>query len=153
MLEGLVFGIRTVRAAVHCLERASEQVEPPPLESNSVVRPDFPLETLESGKKRLQEAMWKGVGLVRDETGLKNTLRILNGLYAQFGHPAPRREAIELANMIECAWLITRASLERKESRGAHFRRDFPELNEDWKHHLVLSGERDNLVITPVEVK
>ncbi|MBW3636258.1 MAG: hypothetical protein KY445_07315, partial [Armatimonadetes bacterium] len=55
--------------------------------------------------------------------------------------------------MIECAWLITRAALDRKESRGAHFRRDFPTLNEDWKHHLVLSGERDNLVITPVEVK
>jgi L-aspartate oxidase len=153
MLEGLVFGIRTVRAAVDCLSSNADVVEPPKLETTHPPRPDFPLETLQSGKSRLQEAMWKGVGLVRDQESLKKTLRILNGLYAQFGHPAPRREAIELANMIECAWLITRASLERTESRGAHFRRDFPELDEQWKHHLLLSGERDNLVITPVEVK
>jgi L-aspartate oxidase len=153
MLEGLVFGIRTVRAAVECLTSNAHHVEPPALASPAAVRPDFPDETLRGGKARLQEAMWKGVGLVRDGEALKNTLRVLNGLYAQFGHPAPRREAIELANMIECAWLITRAALARTESRGAHFRRDYPELDEQWKHHLLLSGERDNLVITPVEVK
>ncbi len=153
MLEGLVFGIRTVRAAVECLKNNAEEIAPPQTAGNGATRPDFPAETLQNAKSRLQDAMWKGVGLVRDEAGLQNTLRILNGLYAQFGHPAPRREAIELANMIECAWLITRAALDRKESRGAHFRRDFPDLCEEWQHHLVLSGERDNLVITPVEVK
>jgi L-aspartate oxidase len=153
MLEGLVFGIRTVRAAVRCLESNSEQVEPSKTENGVASRPIFSLEELENGKIRLQEAMWKGVGLVRDENSLQKTHAILNDLYAKFGHPAPQREAIELANMIECAWLITRASLARKESRGAHFRRDFADLNEEWKHHLLLSGERDNLVITPVEVK
>lgn len=90
---------------------------------------------------------------MRDEAGLSKTLRVLNDLYARFGHPTARREAIELANMIECAWLVTRAALERKESRGAHFRRDFPNLDEHWKHHLLLSGERDDLKISAVEVK
>ena len=153
MLEGLVFGIRTVRAAVECLKSNAEVVTPPKNEPELVSRPEFPSEVLQEAKSRLQDAMWKGVGLVRDDAGLKKTLRTLNELYAQFGHPAPNRDAIELANMIECAWLITRAALERRESRGAQFRRDYPELNEEWKHHLVLSGERDNLVITPVEVK
>ena len=97
--------------------------------------------------------MWKGVGLVRDEAGISKTLRVLNELYARFGHPAVNRDAIELANTIECAWLVTRAALERKESRGAQFRRDFPTLDEAWKHHLMLSGERDDLKITPIEVK
>ena len=153
MLEGLVFGIRTVHAARACLEFDASKIEPTFSPQGGRVRPNYPVETLRAAKARLQEAMWKGVGLVRDEASIKATLRVLNGLYAQFGQPAPTREAIELANMIECAWLITRAALERKESRGAHFRRDFPDADEKWRHHLLLSGERDNLQITPVEVR
>jgi L-aspartate oxidase len=153
MLEGLVFGIRTVNAAKRCLDFDVSQITPTNPEPSSKPRPVFPTETLEAAKMRLKTAMWKGVGLVRDENTIKDTLRILNGLYAQFGQPAPNRESIELANMIECAWLITRAALERKESRGAHFRRDYPNLDENWKHHLLLSGERDDLKITPIEVK
>ncbi len=153
MLEGLVFGIRTVSAAIRCLEASTAVCEPSKTVQNAQIGADFSLEELESAKITLQNAMWKGVGLVRDETGLKKTLATLNELYAKFGHPAPTREAIELANMIECAWLMTRAAIARKESRGAHFRRDFPEICADWKHHLLLGGERDDLVITPVEVK
>ncbi|PQV65252.1 L-aspartate oxidase [Abditibacterium utsteinense] len=153
MLEGLVFGIRTVRAAIHCVQENIELCEPTHSTKNEGERVDFPLDTLEAAKNELKTAMWKGVGLVRDESGLKATLQILNELYAKFGHPAPTREAIELANMIECAWLMTRAAIARRESRGAHFRRDFPDLDEAWKHHLLLGGERDDLVITPIEVK
>lgn len=152
MLEGLVFGIRTVNAAKRLLEIDSQSQAPSDGNAGGSARPDFPSETLDSAKNRLKTAMWKGVGLVRDEDGLKSALMTLNGLYAQFGHPAPNREAIELANMIECAWLITRASLERRESRGAHYRRDYPETSENWRHHLLLSGERDDLKITPVAV-
>ncbi len=153
MLEGLVFGIRTVRAAIACLSESGELCQPTKSAQGAKIGTDFPLEVLRDAKIRLQSAMWKGVGLVRDEAGLTATLQTLNELYAQFGHPAPKREAIELANMIECAWLMTRAAIARKESRGAHFRRDFPSLSADWQHHLLLGGERDNLVITPVEVK
>ncbi len=153
MLEGLVFGIRTVRAAIDCLQNNRAPCQPTSTVQAAQIGADFSLETLETAKNQLKAAMWKGVGLVRDESGLKATLQTLNELYAKFGHPAPKREAIELANMIECAWLMTRAAIARKESRGAHFRRDFPNLDTDWQHHLLLGGERDNLVITPVEVK
>lgn len=158
MLEGLVFGIRTVRAAIACLtknEALCQPSNPTKNEGESGISPEKApdSETIEAAKNELKNAMWKGVGLVRDEPGLKATLQILNELYARFGHPAPTREAIELANMIECAWLMTRAAIARRESRGAHFRRDFPELDAAWKHHLLLGGERDNLIITPIEVK
>jgi len=155
MLEGLVFGIRTVRAAIACLQRAEDGAEDPsprrPPGTHMPVPMEFPAETLEAAKDRLRNAMWRHVGLVRDGEGLQAALRILNGLYAQFGHPAANREAIELANMIECAWLITRSSLARRESRGAHYRLDYP-LGDDvnWRHHLVLGGTRDALLITPV---
>jgi len=153
MLEGLVFGIRTVSAAIACLETRAHLPTPIASVEPASIGTNHSLEDIKRARADLQSAMWKGVGLVRDETGLSNTLRVLNDLYARFGHPTPRREAIELANMIECAWLVTRASLERKESRGAHFRRDFPNLDEAWKHHLLLSGERDDLKISAVEVK
>ena len=158
MLEGLVFGIRTVRAAIACMNRLEdgpgETHRPSPL-SNGIAPPqEYPSETLESAKQRLRDIMWRHVGLVREEQGLKSALRVLNGLYAQFGHPGPRRESIELANMIECAWLITRSALARKESRGAHYRTDFPGLDdENWHYHVVLGGDRDNLKVTPVEVR
>lgn len=158
MLEGLVFGIRTVRAAIACLHRSEDgpgEITLPRATSNAIAPPqDFSSETLEAAKERLKEVMWRHAGLVRDEAGLTKCLRVLNGLYAQFGHPPPRRDAIELANMIECAWLITRSALARKESRGAHYRVDHPGLDdENWLYHVVLGGDRDNLVVTPVEVR
>jgi L-aspartate oxidase len=153
MLEGLVFGIRTVSAAISCLERRGPLPSPRPSEQPARIGEQFSSAVLQEARAQLQNAMWKGVGLVRDEAGLKKTLALVNELYARFGHPSVEREAIELANTIECAWLVTRASLDRKESRGAHFRRDFPTAREEWKHHLLLSGERDDLIITPVEVK
>ena len=153
MLEGLVFGIRTVRAAIRCLESPGELCIPQSSEQPADIGANFDSQTLQAARVELQTAMWKSVGLVRDEEGLKKTLRLLNELYARFGHPAVNREAIELANTIECAWLVTRAALDRRESRGAHFRRDFPQSDDSWKHHLMLSGDRDNLKITPIEVK
>ena len=157
MLEGLVFGIRTVRAAIKSAAAADAEpgspVAPRTHIANQIPSDNFSDDELNEAKTRLQTAMWRGVGLVRDEAGLGQTLALINDLYAKFGHPGPRRPAIELANMIECAWLITRASLERHESRGAHFRRDFPATREDWRHHLLLGGDRDSLVISEIEVK
>ena len=153
MLEGLVFGIRTVSAAIRNLSQNGALPVPTASAEPATLGANFDAETLKTARAQLQSAMWKGVGLVRDEAGLSKTLRLLNELYAKFGHPALHRDAIELANTIECAWLVTRAALARKESRGAHFRRDFPALDEAWRHHLMLSGERDDLKITAVEVK
>ena len=94
--------------------------------------------------------MWAGVGLVRSGERLKRALATINELYTRFGQPEVSRGAIELANMIEVAWLVTRASLAREESRGAHYRTDFPQPSEDWKFHLVLHGDREDLHIEKV---
>ena len=49
--------------------------------------------------------------------------------------------AIELGYMLDCAECIVVAALERKESRGAQFRLDFPQRNDDeWLEHITLSG-------------
>jgi L-aspartate oxidase len=156
MLEGLVFGIRTVRAAIACFEDAAtpRAIRPGPGHADGVAPPqEYSPEVLAQAKERLKETMWRHVGLVRNETGLQSALQLLGELYGRFGHPAPRRDAVELANMVECAWLITRSALARRESRGAHFRADFPLANEEWRYHLVLGGQRDDLKVTPVAVR
>ena len=51
---------------------------------------------------------------------------------------------MELANMVLVGRLIAESALVRTESRGAHFRRDFPEPREEWLKHIVVSpGVRD----------
>jgi L-aspartate oxidase len=107
-------------------------------------------EEIEAAKSRLRAEMWAGVGLVRSGARLKKALATINELYARFGQPGVSRDEIELANMIEVAWLVTRASLGREESRGAHFRTDFPQPSDSWKFHLVLHGDREDLHIEKV---
>ena len=151
MLEGLVFGIRTVRAAI-ALKQEARAGEPALngkyLRAASTCQAQQASdEEIEAAKTRLRAEMWSGVGLVRSGERLKKALVAINELYARFGQPAISRSAIELANMIEVAWLVTRACLAREESRGAHYRTDFPLPGEDWKFHLVLHGDREDLHI------
>jgi succinate dehydrogenase/fumarate reductase flavoprotein subunit len=51
------------------------------------------------------------------------------------------KEEIELKNLAQVAELITQAALDRRESRGAHFRSDFPETDDKkWQKHLLYWG-------------
>ncbi|HEX8551402.1 MAG TPA: L-aspartate oxidase [Abditibacteriaceae bacterium] len=137
MLEGLVFGIRTVQSAIR-LQREDFQCETP-LISTANAGAEFPDEEIDAARVRLQELMWKRAGLVRSGEGLQEAMDELDAMQQKYGTPAARREPIELANMICVSRLVTRAALERRESRGAHFRTDFPALNDDdWQHHVVL---------------
>ncbi len=147
MLEGLVFGIRTVRAAI-----ALKDAICPPEENSNIAHNGAPIEysneEIEAARTRVQEIMWQYAGLVRDGEGLQKALNELNALAEKFLQPAPKREAIELANMIQTAQLVTRAAMERTESRGAHFRTDFPDLkDEQWQHHILLHQENGTLKI------
>jgi L-aspartate oxidase len=153
MLEGLVFGIRTVEAAVR-LKSTLAGVANVDLHGRRigprVRKPET--HTIEEAKQLVREIMWQHVGLVRNAAGLSSALATLNELYSEFGNPAPERDPIELANMINTAWLVTRAALERTESRGAHYRTDFPDTDENWHSHLLLREENGELIIerTPV---
>jgi L-aspartate oxidase len=76
--------------------------------------------------------MWQSVGLFRDRTSLADAVARLTAAGAAAGHD-PR-----LRNLVTVARLIARAALRREESRGGHFRADFPERDDrNWKRHLV----------------
>ena len=90
-------------------------------------------------KTKIQEIMWKHVAIVRDETGLKQAEIELNKLEEMTSNMnvSKIREynddlvvALEVISMIKLAKLIVKSALLRKESRGAHYRIDYPERND-----------------------
>jgi L-aspartate oxidase len=99
-------------------------------------------------KPALQEMMWQDVGIVRDRERLVRAKAVLSAWAARALTPSPSpaapgeggmssHDSLELADLLTCARLVTEAALMREESRGAHFRRDFPAPREEWRHHLV----------------
>jgi L-aspartate oxidase len=75
----------------------------------------------------LRRTMWEGVGVVRDGLGLTAALERLEGLAARL-EPG----ASEARNMVDAGLLIARAALARTESRGAHYRSDYPATDPAW---------------------
>jgi L-aspartate oxidase len=75
----------------------------------------------------LRRTMWEGVGVVRDQAGMVKALEHLEAL-------ARRLEpgASEARNMVDAGRSIARAALVRTESRGAHFRADYPQPDPAW---------------------
>jgi L-aspartate oxidase len=84
----------------------------------------------------LQSLMWEDVGIVRDADSLRRATAVLSAW--QFGAPAVNdRPSQELADLLTCSRLVAEAALRREESRGAHFRTDFPRPRDEWRRHLV----------------
>lgn len=145
MLEGLVFGIRTVRSAM-LLKDSHCPPEETPLKTE-VIPNEYSIGELEATRTLVQNIMWQHVGLVRDGEGLQTAFDELSVLHEKFRHPQATREAIEVANLVQTALLVTRAAVERRESRGAHFRLDFPEIDDaNWQYHLCLTQENGAVV-------
>lgn len=92
-------------------------------------------EDLYALQRALRESMWEHAGLVRDGAGLRAALGVLEDLGARLPRArVPSHASLNTAwqdwlnvqNQLEVARLIVLSALERRESRGAHFRRDFP---------------------------
>ncbi len=85
----------------------------------------------------LQSLMWDKVGIIRSGKSLKEAANILATWETCLPQPGDR-PSYELNNLVLCARLVTEAALLRQESRGAHFRTDFPQTSPKWQRHIVL---------------
>jgi L-aspartate oxidase len=72
--------------------------------------------------------MWSSVGIIREEVGMTQAFDELGRLEKEVDS-----EEIELKNMILVAKLITSSALQRMESRGSHYRLDYPEVDPAWQ--------------------
>ena len=94
---------------------------------------DLSVRTTPVDRLALQRLMWSAVGIERNGNDLRNALRQLDSWHAE----GENMHALETANLLAIARVATRAALTRMESRGAHFRTDFPETTENWQHTLT----------------
>jgi L-aspartate oxidase len=101
---------------------------------------DLPTATHEGAsspaRASLQGLMWDKVGIVRDGAGLSEATATLGAWEGAL--PAPNdRASHELCNMVVAGRLMAHAALLREESRGAHYRSDFPAPRDEWRRHLT----------------
>jgi aspartate oxidase len=87
-------------------------------------------------REALQSLMWRDVGIVRGRDSLARAASVLAAWQSTLAAPTDRPSQ-ELADLLTCSRLVTEAALAREESRGAHYRDDFPEPREDWRRHLI----------------
>ena len=109
----------------------------------------------------LQEAMQDNVGIVRDEGEMRSALEQLKTFWeraARAGITGNREfnpgwhTALDLKNLLTVSEAITRAALERKESRGAHFREDYPEKDDAFgKVNTIISQAADGTMQVRLE--
>ena len=103
------------------------------------LKPGIVLGTIEKPTlDALQTLMWRDVGIIREGVKLENAIRTLASW--EISHKvAESRASYEMANLLLVARMVAEAALYRKESRGVHFRRDFPDRNPRWCRHIVFS--------------
>jgi len=87
---------------------------------------------------RLQKLLWDNVGIIRSKEGLTEAADILAAWQRSLPPPTDR-PSYELSNLILTGRLVTEAALLREESRGAHFRSDFPHSSPQWRCHIVFT--------------
>mgnify|MGYP001174935386 CR=1 FL=1 len=91
-------------------------------------------------REALQDLLWERVGMVRSRESLEEAVLTLASWETVAGR-LHDRPSYELRNLILAGRLIAEAALLREESRGAHFRSDFPEPSAQWERHLIFQNQ------------
>lgn len=129
LLEGLVFGARAGEAAT------KDNSLWPVVSGQTVENSESPVRNPQSViatavRKRVKRAMWERVGILRDKESLRRALH-------EFRQIAGANLSISSRNFVTLAILVAEAALWREESRGGHYRTDFPETSESFKLHSI----------------
>ena len=129
LLEGLVFGARAGESA---LSDSSEfQVPSSKSENSGPGTWDLRLGAISTAvKKRVKRVMWERVGILRDKDSLNRALK-------EFEQIAQANLSVSSRNFATLARLVAAGALWREESRGGHFRTDFPSPDEKFRVHSI----------------
>jgi len=134
LLEGLVFGARAADVMREETAVSADMVKPLDQQPSSTRDSSGLL-------RQLQQAMWQNAGLLRDAAGLRAARSELKQICAQLPAGADR-PSLELRNLHAIGELIVQSALAREESRGAHYRNDFPRREDArFQKHSVLSKD------------
>ena len=153
LLEGLVFGARAGQAMIKDApvgrrSGAALPGSPAPSPGNSSAAQKDPPKAVSKPSAvgatlmKIRDVMWREVGMLRSGKELADAIKQLQSLEFPKSQK-PAREAQELRNLHTMALLIARSGLAREESRGSHYRSDFPYRNDEnfGKHSAVEKGK------------
>ena len=102
-------------------------------------------------KNRIKNLMWEKVAIVREEKTLNEALGQLQEMQKELAdldvgdkkqYNTDLVTALEVINMVEICILTVKSAIIRRESRGAHFRSDFPETNDEWKKSIIINKNK-----------
>ena len=118
-------------------------------------------------KKRIKKLMWEKVSIIRNEKNLNEALKELMEMEKSLNdlkvedkkqYNTDLQTALEVINMVQIATLVVKSAIVinmvqiatlvvksailRRESRGAHFREDYPETKDEWKKSIVLNKNK-----------
>lgn len=122
------------------------------------------IETIRHLRQNLPRLMWESAGICRRQTALEEAITQVKqwqedfqrlqinkyltslspGLKVEFENPLAQQQlklAAETLNLLDVGYLILKSALFRRESRGGHYRSDYPEASGDWEKHSLIRGE------------
>ena len=135
LTETAVFGpIAGRNAALYAQNRIHGDIIP-----EAPFLPQAGQDDIKAIKRQLRDMMWKKVGIVKSEEGLLEAKSVIIELKSELEktQPSSLKDWIETYNMLILADIIIESSLLRKESRGAHFRSDYPFEDDNYLGNFV----------------
>ncbi len=147
LTEALVFGARAGERAASWARKASKRTEGGIADAFGATVPEsganVPRGRLLRLRQDLREVMWKEGGVLRNRSGLIRAIETVEEILTEAceghrqGDLKEAQSVLDLRFGARTALLILRAALQREESRGAHFREDFPAQDDErWRGHL-----------------
>jgi L-aspartate oxidase len=136
LLEGLVFGARAAAAMTGPVKAAALfGIAEQPVSLRSECSGDAPVAHV------VRDLMWRHAGLLRSRDTLESLVARLSSWWGLLAHAQSEtgleREFRRLSSLVTVSLLIARAALRREESRGGHFRTDFPHRDDiHWQKHV-----------------
>jgi succinate dehydrogenase/fumarate reductase flavoprotein subunit len=166
--ESTVFGARAGDTAAEMAAYRRRRSADPEAVQTSISRALTPLRETGTAPAQmtriLQDLMWSGCGLVRSREGLEDVATAIDDLVERandLAAPGPRewnigwQQALDVANQLQVAQAMVASALVREESRGSHFRSDFPDRNDAlWLRFVIArkNGDRIHTETRPVEL-
>jgi len=142
LLEGLVFGALAAEEMIVEFEDMDEELGEQGAAKPMPKMPPMKVDAaaIERWIAELRAVMWKDAGLLRDRAGLTRAKARLEGMMGEIPRGFSRR-AVEARNLWLVASVMVESALGREESRGAHYRNDFPKRSAVARHSVMEKGK------------
>ncbi len=148
LLECLVFAQSSAERIISQLDRPTDLPRLPHWDESKVTDADENI-VISHNWDELRRFMWDYVGIVRTNKRLERAQHRIDLLKQEvneyYAHYRINDDLIELRNLLHVADLIVRSAMQRTESRGLHFNRDYPHTNEHAADTIMFPGNLDQL--------